>query len=113
MHTRNIELPEPVSVRTDNDGLFFFLIHQTLKTGGRYRGMSSYNLDPLYASASVAPITPTTDDAVCMVRSVEWLNYSFYLTFEVVYRTHWLLTGELKPWEGPIDICYAFHGRLK
>jgi hypothetical protein len=47
-----------------------------------------------------------------MVRSVEWAFNTIYLSFEVVDRDHWFKTGELKPWEGSLEICYAFHGKL-
>lgn len=111
METRELALPAPTEItRTTDDG-FFFEIYLSLKTGGRYRATCGVPLNPKSAFASIAPVHPVDIDAVCMVRSLEWMKGGFYMCFEVVERTHWLETGELKAWNGPIDICYAFHGR--
>jgi hypothetical protein len=113
MEERNIVLQAPKTITKTADKAFFFEIYLQIRTGGRYRATCGVPINPLSVFASVAPIAPTLNDAVCMVRSVEWLDGGFYLTFEVVERTHWLNTGELKPWVGPLDICYAFHGKLR
>ena len=113
MNYHKITLPAPQEIQETADGQFFFEIYLSLKTGGRYYSTNAAPLNPRSLFASIAPVNPTIDGAMCIVRSVEWLNETFYLTFEIVDRMHWLNTGALKAWEGPIDICYAFHGRLK
>ena len=113
MNYHEITLPEPADIQKTGDGQFFFEIYLQVKTGGRYYTTTGVAINPQSLFASVAPVNPTIDGAMCIMHGVDWLNGSFYLTFEIVDRMHWLNTGELKAWEAPVDLCYAFHGRLK
>lgn len=113
MNDQTIRLPTPETITTNADGEYSFEIYLKVNKGGRYRATCGVPLDPLTAHVSIEPVDPTKTEAVCMVRSVEWAKYSLYICFEVVDRTRWLNTGELKPWEDPLEICYAVHGKLK
>lgn len=111
MKARTLKLQRPKDVSVSDSGEFFINIVTNVRTGGHYKVVCGYPINPKSLFCSIQPQNPNTTDAACFVRGVSWDNGSLYAYLEIIDGKKWLETGEIVYWDGPLTLQYCFHGQ--